>query len=216
MLFFSLFGIMPHFYQYYLCILKLGYLNGAGVLGLGGHITFHISTFSHDCVFRWFWAHKKVHADKQSHAEVPIISSFLFSFNNIMGPKLPQSMKLVRSWWCGEELCPEVELGKTQSETSLTRWVTSCQPSLQGSNGWSMRSGLSKMSAICSGVFQNRAPHFQIGGSQFLPTSLEEVPLVLVEWCSCKSVTRMSVCGDLSVAEEEVTVSVLICVSICQ
>lgn len=30
----------------------------------GGHITFHISTFSHDdCVFQWFWAHKKVHAD---------------------------------------------------------------------------------------------------------------------------------------------------------
>lgn len=45
MLFSSLFGIMSHFYQYYLCILKLGYLNGAGVLGWGGHIS--LFTFPH-------------------------------------------------------------------------------------------------------------------------------------------------------------------------
>lgn len=47
---FLTFGIMPHFYQYYLCILKSGYLNGTGVFGVGGWGGWHtlsLFTFPH-------------------------------------------------------------------------------------------------------------------------------------------------------------------------
>lgn len=62
--FFSRFGILPHFYQYYLCvILALGYLNRAGLceVGGGGGVV-SLFTFScNDSVFQWFCTHKTTH-----------------------------------------------------------------------------------------------------------------------------------------------------------
>lgn len=60
--------------------------------------------------------------------------------------------------------CNQFGTGFKTSEVRMEKlrvklaWIMSYQSSLQGSNGWSMRSGLSKMSAICSGAFQNWAP----------------------------------------------------------
>lgn len=93
MMFSSLFGILPHFYLYYLCIiLEVGYLKWGGVLGLGRG-AFHLSRFHVMIVFQWFCTHKNytqihiliryIHANHLKTFLMFFLSSFLSMSPNV-------------------------------------------------------------------------------------------------------------------------------------
>lgn len=149
----SLFGIMSHFYQYYLCILKLGYLNGAGVSGLGGDIS--LFTFPHFHTMIVYFSgsgHTKRYAQTVAcrRTDDHLVLSF-FYFQQYDGTKSATervvSTPLVA--WRGTTPVWKGVVGKTQSETSPTPRIMSYQSGLEGSSGWWMPSGLTETSVCC-------------------------------------------------------------------